>query len=200
MTGSGSAKGPPPSSLHHSVKLSLKLTARLRRWPCEKANVSSSLQFINELFSICDYCRQVKQVNIWSASRGLLKVSNIPIYWLLLFLLLLQGPEVFLDNFSDFHGAVLRGVWLPSLPFMNVTESAYCSCFPPGVLVYWQPICSFSSAFLICFALFPKFKMTEIQGLQSFEILNFFAHIFNNKKCCEDASLKGTTVSFFFKK
>ena len=49
----------------------------------------------------------------WSPGRGLLAQGS------------LQGDQVFPDKFTDFHGATLRGVWLPSLPFMNVRRGGF---------------------------------------------------------------------------
>ena len=49
----------------------------------------------------------------WSPGRGLLGQEQVTQGHL-------QGGQVFPDKFTNFHGATLRGVWLPSLPFMNV--------------------------------------------------------------------------------
>ena len=59
-----------------------------------------------------------KHINTWIEHGGLMMVG-----WQFSadILLTIQGENVFYDKFSNFNGAHLRGVWLPSLPFMNVS-------------------------------------------------------------------------------
>ena len=57
------AKGPPPS-LHYCVKLSLKLTARLRRWPWEKERHFIFYKKIIDLSYFSEVCTFIDKVKV----------------------------------------------------------------------------------------------------------------------------------------